>query len=107
MGLFDFLKRKKSPPARQPAPAPAKPVQAPKAEPFRLEVSNKYSAYGGFYAEGKMQEGALRVGEAVASVGEKAATFPASASVLTAAPVTALSVALCFFDSLCAAAVWA
>jgi hypothetical protein len=63
MGLFDFLKRKKSPPAGQPAPAPAKPVQAPKAEPFRLEVSNKYSAYGGFYAEGKMQEGALRVGD--------------------------------------------
>lgn len=54
-------------PAVQPGekPAPAGPQKAQDAVPFRLTVSNKYTAFGGIYAEGEIEEGRLRVGDAM------------------------------------------
>ena len=50
MRIFDIFKKKPS---------------APKEEAFRLTVSNRYTAYGGVYGEGKMEKGALRIGDKV------------------------------------------
>lgn len=54
-------------PTVQPAakPAPAAPEKAQDAAPFRVTVCNKYTAFGGIYAEGKIEEGCLRVGDAM------------------------------------------
>jgi hypothetical protein len=85
MGLFDFLKRKKKDnptqekpaqpqkPAIQPAakpvppakPVPAAPEKVQNVTPFCVKVCNKYTAFGGIYAEGKIEEGKLQVGDAM------------------------------------------
>lgn len=44
---------------------------APNPNIFYLEVSNKYSAYGGMFFEGKMKYGQLRVGDGVYVYDEK------------------------------------
>lgn len=49
----------------QPTAANAPMATPPAAKPFSVEVSNKYTADGGIFAEGKIKEGSLKVGDRV------------------------------------------
>lgn len=67
MGIFDFMKRNKQSTERETNPKPMAPAakEPQPVTPFRLEVCNKYSAYGGMFAEGRLEQGHLNVGDRV------------------------------------------
>ena len=67
MGIFDFLKQNRQSKEPETSPKPTSPA-AKEPQPailFYLEVCNKYSAYGGMFAEGRLEQGRLQVGDRV------------------------------------------
>ena len=67
MGIFDFLKQNRQSKEPETSPKPTAPAakEPQPATPFYLEVCNKYSAYGGMFAEGRLEQGRLQVGDRV------------------------------------------
>ena len=67
MGIFDFMKQSRQSKAQETNSKPTTPAAETMqpATPFHLEVCNRYSAYGGMFAEGRLEQGQLHVGDQV------------------------------------------